>query len=194
VIGLAIPEVAEGSPEERLDCDLAGAGIAANAVKTAVTTNARNIARRIIVLAGLLSDWPTRHLATPPLPANETCDSEFHLYDRTVSPWFDIGSASHTLATPCSNTYSDIFRMKALSDAHICSESQVVRVCVPSATPNNRPLGAFPEVSNTDHTGRLNPGDDGQILMVFAAVFMGRTIQILRSLLRESPEIDSGAA
>ncbi len=63
------------------------------AVKTAVTTNTRNIARRIIVLAGLLSDGPTRHPATPPQSANETCDSELHLHDRIVSPCFDIGSA-----------------------------------------------------------------------------------------------------
>jgi hypothetical protein len=58
VIGLAIPEVAvespaEETPEERLDCDLALDGIAVN---TAVTTNARNIIRQIVTLAGLLPD------------------------------------------------------------------------------------------------------------------------------------------
>ena len=191
-----ISEVAEASPTEespgdRLDCDLAGAGIAA---EPAVTTNARNIARRINALAGLLPDWPTRRLAAPASQANETCDSELHLYDRIVSPRFEIGSASHTLATRRSNTYRDVFRMKVSSDAHICSEPEDVFVSAPSATPNYRPLRAFPEVSNTDQTAGLNPGDDGQGIMVIGTVFMGRTIHILRSLLRKSPEIILGAA
>jgi hypothetical protein len=166
-----IPEVAERlpaeeSPDARLDCDLACAGIA---VKTAVTTNASNIARRIIPLEGLLSDWPTRHLAAPPQLTNKNCDSELHLYDRIVSPRFEIGSASHTLATRRSNTYCDVFRMQASSDAHICSESQDVLVCAPFATPNYRPFSSFPEVSNTDQTASLNPSDDGQRMMVIAA-------------------------
>ena len=169
MIGLVIPEVAERlpaeeSPDARLDCDLACAGIA---VKIALTTNASNIARRIIPLEGLLSDWPTRHLAAPPQLTNKNCDSELHVYDRIVSP--QLKSASHTLATRRSNTYSDAFRMRASSDAHICSESQDVLVYAPFATPNYRPLHAFPEVSNTDQTATLNPSDDGQRMMVIAA-------------------------
>jgi hypothetical protein len=166
-----IPEVAERppaeeSPDARLDCDLACAGIA---VKTALTTNASNIARRIIPLEGLLSDWPMRHLAAPPQLTNKKCDSEIHLYDRIVSPRFEIGSASHTLATRRSNTYGNVFRMQASSDAHICSESQDVLFYAPFLTPNYRPLHAFPEVSNTDQTASLNPSDDGQRMMVIAA-------------------------
>jgi hypothetical protein len=132
-------------------------------------TNARNISRQIIALAGLLPDWFMRHPATPPRLTNETCDSELHLDDRIVSPLFEIGSASHTSATPRSNTYSDAFRMKASSDAHICSQSQDVFVYAPSATPHFRLFSVFPEVSNTDHTACVNPGDDGQRMMVIAA-------------------------
>jgi hypothetical protein len=96
VIGLVTPAAAEASPEDRLDCALAGAGII---VKTAATTNAGNIARQIIALAGRLPDEPARHLATPPQPANDTCDSELHLHNRIVSPCFDIGSASPISST-----------------------------------------------------------------------------------------------
>jgi hypothetical protein len=184
VIGPAIPEVAGGSPaeespEDRLDCDLAGPVIA---VKATVTTNAGNIIRRIISLAGLLSDWPTRRFVAHASPSNETCDSEPHLNDRIVSPRFDIGSASHTLATLRSNTYNDVFRMKASGDAHICSESQDVFVCSPFAVPKCRKISAFTEVSNTDQTICLYPGDDGQRMMVIAAnlgaVLMGSTVPL----------------
>ena len=175
MIGLVTPAVAEASPEERLDCDLAGAGIIA---KTAATTNAGKNAQRIIALTGRLSDWPTRHSAKPPQSANETCGSELHLYDRIVSPWFDIGSASTVsgramrgkrTAAPSSHTHSDSFRMEAASDAHICSESQDRFVCLPFATPKCPKISAFTEVSNTDQTAHLNSGDDGQRMMVIAA-------------------------
>jgi hypothetical protein len=202
------PEVAEASPAEdspgeRLDCDLAAAGIA---VKTAATANARNIIRQIVVLARLLSDWPTRHPCTPTRPANEKCDSELHLDDRIVSPWFEIGSASpmsrHAMrsertATPHGHTHSDIFRMKSSSDAHICSESQDVFVRVPSATPDYRPFSPFQEMSKTDQTPTLNPGHDGQRFIAFAAVFMwlllwrcfhGTDCPVLCSLLRKPQE------
>jgi hypothetical protein len=175
VIGLVIPEVAEASPEERLDCDLAGAGIIA---KTAAKTNAGKNAQRISALTGRLADWHTRHPATLLRGANETCESELHLYDRIVSPRFDIGSAStisgramrgERTAAPSSHTHSDVFRMEAASDAHICSESQDRFLRLPFATPKCRKISAFTEVSKTDQTAHLNPGDDGQRMMVIAA-------------------------
>lgn len=67
-----------------------------------------------------------------------------------------------------SYTHRDIFRMEAFRDGHICSGSQVVCVCVPSAMLNWRPISAFSKVSNTNQTAVLNFGDDGQRLMVIA--------------------------
>jgi hypothetical protein len=85
---------AKGSPEDRLDCDRAGVGTAASA---AANANTGSITRRIIVTTGFLLDWPTRRPAAPFRPANETCDSEFHLDDRIISPRFDI---AHLIGTP----------------------------------------------------------------------------------------------
>jgi hypothetical protein len=77
-----------------------------------------------------------------------------------------------------SYTCTDIFKMAAFWADHICSGSQIVCACFPFATLNSLALSSFPEVSNTDRTACLNPGDDGQRLMVIAAN-PGWTVPIL---------------
>jgi hypothetical protein len=125
-----ILEVAEGSPEERTDCDLASTGIAAKAV----VTNSRSVARCIIVPAHLLPDWPPRLAVGPSGLANKKCDSEIHLDDRIVSPLICIANLRHgirrqrTVVMP-SYTYKDVFRMESFKDGHICTQSPIVCFC-----------------------------------------------------------------
>jgi hypothetical protein len=97
-----IPEVAEGSPEERTDCDLANTGIAARPAMT----NTKSVARCIIVPAGLLPDRSMRHPIGPSRLASEKCDSEIHLDDGIISPLIGIAHLRHgmhhrrTVASP----------------------------------------------------------------------------------------------
>jgi hypothetical protein len=71
-----------------------------------------------------------------------------------------------------SYTQTHVFRVEAFRDGHICSEPQDVFVCAPVRKAQSPGFHLnFPEVSNTDRTATLNPGDDGQRLIVFAADF-----------------------
>jgi hypothetical protein len=97
------------------------------------------------------------------------------------------GVRSKPIAATRNYTHSDIFRIAALSDGHICSESHVGCVCVPSAALNCRRVSVFTEVSDTDQTAPLKSGDDGQRLMVIA-MNRGRMVSILREYRGQIPK------
>jgi hypothetical protein len=75
--------------------------------------------------------------------ANEKCDSEIQLDDRTISPLIGIAHFKHDIrhrrtVASYSYTHRDVFRMEAFKDGHICTQSQVVCVCVGRAGQSRR--------------------------------------------------------